>query len=201
VKRGGGMLTAAVVALSFAACSLPEAQPDLTRYYVLTAESGATRSGGAEADAAEKKVYLKAVNLPEFLRGRLMLVRLGENEVKYIDTARWAEPLDAGLGRVLRESLAGVEVVTRSVDQRDFDVVVHVRYCEGVVPAKVARLAARVEVFTAGVDSRRVAEDEFEIESPHWNGEEYGQLAAKLSDAARQLGAAINGLLEDAARR
>lgn len=194
------MLAAAVMALSFAACSLPEAQPDLTRYYVLTAQGGAKR-GGTEANAAEKKVYLKAVNLPEFLRGRLMLVRLGENEVKYVDTARWAEPLDAGLGRVLRESLAGVEVVTRSVDARDFDVVVHVRYCEGVVPAKVARLAARVEVFTAGMDSRRVAEDEFEIESPHWNGEDHGQLAAKLSDAARQLGGAINGLLEDAARR
>ena len=195
-------LLAGVGALSvLAACSLPEAQPDLTRYYVLTSES-APLAGAPVASAGEgRKVFLKAVNVPEFLRGKIVQVRLAENEVKYIDTARWAEPLEAGLSRVLRESLdraeGDIEVVTRPMDARDFDIVVQVRRCEGVVSDRMARLDARVEVFSAGLESRRIAEEEFAIEVQGWDGSDYGELAANLSEAAQSLGAKIGGMIAE----
>ena len=198
---GGAM--AGVIALAWAGCALPEAQPDLTRYYVLTAD-GTGASASVATAGSGRKVFLKAVNVPEFLRGKVVQVRLAQNEVKYIDTARWAEPLDAGLARVLRESLdraeGGVEVVTRPMDARDFDIVVQVRRCEGVVPARVARLDARVEIFSAGLESRRIAEEEFAIEIPGWDGSDYGQLAAKLSEAAQSLGAKMGGLIAEVGR-
>ena len=197
--RRGGAWAGALALLMLAGCSLPQAQPDLTRYYVLTGQSTA-RPETVPGATVTRKVNLKAVHVPEFLRGKIMQVRLAENEVKYIDAARWAEPLEAGLGRVLREGLesaGGVEIVSRSVDARDFDVVVHVRQCEGVVPAKMARIAARVEVFTGGVESRRVVEREFVTEVPDWDGDDYGQLAAKLSEAARALAAKIGALLAE----
>ncbi len=199
---GGAM--AGVIALAWSGCALPEAQPDLTRYYVLTAEEVGASASGAAAEGEGRKVFLKAVNVPEFLRGKVVQVRLAENEVKYIDTARWAEPLDAGLARVLRESLdraeGGVEVVTRPMDARDFDIVVQVRRCEGVVPDRTARLDARVEIFSAGLESRRIAEEEFAIEIPGWDGSDYGQLAAKLSEAAQRLGAEIGGVIAEVGR-
>ncbi len=195
----GGMGCAIV--LAWAGCALPEAQPDLTRYYVLTSGRAAVAEAAAASAGEERKVFLKAVNVPEFLRGKIVQVRLAENEVKYIDTARWAEPLEAGLGRVLRESLdraeGGIEVVTRPMDARDFDIVVQVRRCEGVVPDRMARLEARVEIFSAGLESRRMAEEEFAIEVPGWDGSDYGELAAKLSEAAQSLGAKIGGMIAE----
>jgi len=54
-----------------------------------------------------------------------------------------------------------------------------------------------VEVFTGGVESRRVVEREFVTEVPDWDGDDYGQLAAKLSEAARALAAKIGALLAE----
>jgi Uncharacterized protein conserved in bacteria len=189
MKRGGGVL-ATVMVLSLAGCSLPEAQPDLTRFYVLTP---AANGGAAGAGGTEVRVFVKAVQVPEFLRGKLMQVRLAANEVDFVDTARWAEPLEAGVARVLRENLeaGGLEVVNRSVDERALDVVVHLKRCEGARPERVARLSARVEIYAAGLEGRELAEEEIDVEVPGWDGEDFGQLAAKLSEAAAQMSARI----------
>lgn len=202
-KRSAGVLAGACALLLLAACSLPEAQPDLTRFYVLTA-AGATGDvrAGENATAEKRRVWLKTINVPEFLRGKIMQVRLSANEVKFIDTARWAEPLESGLGRVLRENLgaagSGIEVAGRSVDAHEFDVVVHLRSCEGVMPGGVARLAARVQVYAAGLEARQVAEEEMVEEVEGWNGKDYGDLAAKLSEAAARMSARIAALLREA---
>lgn len=200
-RRGG--ISAAVLArracaglglLVLGACSLPEAQPDLTRYFLLTSPAQTT----ATVEESAKRVFVRSVLVPEFLRGKLMQVRLAENEVRFVDVARWAEPLEPGLARVLRDNLAtqvGVQVVARGGDPRDFEVVVQLRHCEGVLPAGVARLAARIEIFSAGVEPKLVAQDEFTAEIAGWDGRDYGELAGKLSEAGAVLSQRVAALL------
>lgn len=200
-RRAGRQLRSGAMAAAFAllaACSLPEAQPDLTRFFVLTAAAPKAEATTAAADAAPR-IVLRPVVVPEFLRGRIMGVRMAENEVRFIDQARWAEPLEAGLNRVLRENLSQQPAVVRVVDrggaEHDFDVQVQLRRCEGALPAGVARLAARIEVFTADLDPRLVAQGEFATDVAGWDGKDYGQLARKLSEAAAGLSQRIVELL------
>ena len=184
-RRLRGM-AAGMIVLAVSACSLPQAQPDLTRYFLLnevTQEAAVT-----EVVGEPPRIVLRTVIVPEYLRGRIMQVRVAKNELKFIDLARWAEPLEAGLTRVLREDLAQrpsrVRVVARGGDEHDFDVAVNLRRCEGVLPAGAARLAARIEIFSTGMDPELVAQDDFSFDVNGWDGTDYGDLAHKLSLAA-----------------
>jgi uncharacterized lipoprotein YmbA len=191
-------LIAAALVLSSCSLPLPEAVSDQTRFYVLMPVAGSP-AAAAPADAGARRVFLRAVFVPEFLRGKIMPVRVAGHEVKYVDTARWAEPLEPGLTRVLREDLGrrsgAVQVVGSAGEARDYNVIVRLQQCEGVLPEGVARLAAHVEIFSAEMDPTPVAVDDFTTEVPGWNGADYGQLAAKLSEAAAALSDRIAELL------
>jgi uncharacterized lipoprotein YmbA len=173
-------------ALGLTSCSLPQAQPDLTRFYILTASAKENATPAGEPT----KIFLRAVNVPEFLRGRMFVVRSGENQVSFIDEARWAEPLEAGLHRVIAEDLVrqGLRVVPRAGEGHAFEITVWVKSCEGIAGKGAARLAARIEVTKTGTEPAVVTHDEFVAEVAGWNGKDYGQLAAKLSEAAGELG-------------
>lgn len=189
-------LVGALLAGMLTGCSLPEAQPDLTRYYVLTPTLAATETAMPAATAP--RVLLRGVAVPEFLRGKIMPVRLSDTELRYIDQARWAEPLEAGLQRTLKVDLersGRVRVVGRGGEPHDFEVALQVRQCEGVVPGRVARLAARIEVFSGDLDAKLVAEDEFATEIAGWDGTNHTELAKKLSEAAAQLAGRVADLL------
>ncbi len=197
---GARWLAVVVAGLALSACSLPEAVPDLTRFYVLTPTLAAVEES-APGDAAVPSLAIRSVVVPEFLRGKVMQVRLAQNEVRFVDLARWAEPLEAGLQRVLRENFArrtgAVRVVARGGEAHDYEVAIHVRHCEGVMPAGVARLAARVEIHSAGLEAKLVAEEEFTTDVPGWDGKDYGELAGKLSEAAGALSERILALLAE----
>jgi uncharacterized lipoprotein YmbA len=199
IRRSGGMrmAVAGLVVLALAACSLPQAQPDLTRYFLLNEVTH--EASVAEVVGEPPRIVLRAVIVPEYLRGKIMQVRVADNEVRYIDEARWAEPLEAGLTRVLREDLAQrpsrVRVVARGGDEHEYDVAVNLRRCEGVLPAGLARLAARIEIFSEGVNPELVAQEDFTIDVPNWDGKDYGLLAKKLSEAADALAERIVTLL------
>jgi uncharacterized lipoprotein YmbA len=184
----------AVALLLLAACSLPAVQPDTTRFYLLTATAAQ-----AEAGASAQRISLRPVAVPEYLRGRLIEVRVGENEVRFMDAARWAEPLEAGLTRVIGEDLArsgAVRLAARG-EAHDYDVVVKLRHCEGVRSSGSARLAAAVEIYTAGLDPKLVAQADFSTEVPGWDGNDFGELAKKLSEAAGQLTGKIAAMLAE----
>lgn len=176
-----------------AGCTLiPEPAPDPTRFFVLT-------DPGLPADASTPRgtlrVGLRTVELSSYLKSRSLIVRNGSNEISYQDYARWAEPLDAGIARVLRARLA-VAPAVKSVYQhpfpfdrgRDFDVSVNVIRCEGVREGdgSFASFAAVVEVIhaTSGdVVSRRT----FLAPEVPWDGQDYSALAKGLSEAVGQL--------------
>lgn len=189
--------SAAALVLFHGGCSvIPEASPDTTRYYVLTAGAGSEAPG---PDSAPPRVSLRPVVVPDFLRGRIMQVRIGRNEVRFIDSARWAEPLESGLNRVLRDNLAqratAVRIVTRTGEQHDYDVAVHIRHFEGVLPKGAAGISARIEIYTTDLEPKLVAQDDFVTEVPNWDGKDHGQLANKLSEATAALSDRIIALI------
>jgi uncharacterized lipoprotein YmbA len=179
------------------ACNvIPTAQPDVTRYYVLTTVT--TKPAAVAADGPHWRIALRSVEVPSFLRGKAMQVRSAGNEIHYAEEARWAESLEAGLGRVLRESLEGrgevAHVVASAGEDSDFDVLVRVLRCEGDRDAKVARFVAEVEIYAPRLGAELRAKETFVMVVPGWDGS-YGQLAAKLSDAVDQLAGHIVTLL------
>jgi uncharacterized protein len=81
-------------------CSFLKPAKSTARYYVLTPVA-ATQSGSGSL-----AVGLGQVKLPAYLFNTLLAVRQGTNEVGYLDSAIWAERLDAGFQRVLAANLA-----------------------------------------------------------------------------------------------
>jgi len=196
-RRAWAAVLGGLVVAGLAACSLPKVQPDLTRYFLLNEVTHEAAVGDVVGEPP--KIVLRQVIVPEYLRGRIMQVRVADNELRFVDAARWAEPLESGLTRVLREDLAQrparVRVVARGADEHEFDVAVNLRRCEGVLPAGLARLAARIEIFATGVDAKLVAQEDFTFDVSGWNGADYGDLAKKLSQAADALAERIVTLL------
>jgi hypothetical protein len=174
-------------------CSLPEARPDTAHNYVLreVAEAVPTKSSGLH-------IGLFPVQLPEYLKQRAMVVREGENEVRYNDEERWAESLDAGLTRVLRERLSATAQVLAypftTEQARDYDVRVRVQACEGTADGGV-NFSATFEIYATGAHGALVAQNVFMAELSKWDGRDYAKLAGLISTDAAQLADAIAAAL------
>ncbi len=119
-----------------------------------------------------------------------MVVRDGANELVLQDYARWAEPLQQGLTRVLKAQLLADHSVGR-VDtaplpfeaDRDYDVGIDIVLCEGATEGArhVARFEAVIEISTVGPQAHVVARRDFVAPEAGWNGTDYGRLAGELS--------------------
>jgi len=81
-------------------CSFLKPAKSTTRYYVLTPVTATPSGSGSLA------LRLGQVKLPAYLFNTSLAVRKGTNEVEYLDSAIWAERLDAGFQRVLAADLA-----------------------------------------------------------------------------------------------
>ena len=133
-----GMLSAGVVlwVMAGAGClsvPIPQAEADPSRFYVLNPVT-APLTAGAEATKAPA-MTLQPVEVASYLRSRPLIVRRGENEIQFREFARWGEPLELGIARVLREELlargAASEVRTGVVGKGDVALAVRVLACEG----------------------------------------------------------------------
>ena len=171
--------------LLLAGCSLPKAQSDPTRFYVLSTD--AVRPA-PQSDAPV--VQLREVELANYLRGRPVVVRRGENEIEFREFALWGEPLDLGIARVLREELlaqGAASSVLSATARRDhasavLTLSVRVLACEGTASGGVAFRAVWV---LAGTDPKvvPVAHGDFRPVDLRWDGKSEASLAAQLSQA------------------
>jgi uncharacterized lipoprotein YmbA len=174
-----------------AGCSLlPAPRPDPTRHFLL---EGATPAAAPAPGAP--RVGLRRVEVPAYLRGRAMVVRAGGNETRALPEARWAEPFESGLARVLRDRLAaGVAVHAYpfpAMVERDYDVSVVVTAAEGGDDG--VRFAATFEVVRPA-DGAVVARRAFVAPVSAWEGDP-ARLAAQLSVAAAALATEVLGAL------
>jgi uncharacterized lipoprotein YmbA len=185
------VLTLAVLAGS--GCSiLPEAAADPTRYYVLGDPAAAARPAASVRGEAGA-IAIRSIELPAYLRNsRSMVVRAGENEVRYEDFSRWAEPLDAGIQRVLKDGLVSalgassvVSFPLASGETRQWDLRVRVARCEGAAPAAGSAgvlFSASYQIVSVA-DGALVAQGDLSVTDLEWNGRDFGELARQLSRA------------------
>ena len=195
--RGIGLvLCLALFVVSPGGCFLPDiqqAQTDTTRYFVL-AEAGLPP---VAARPNAPRVAVRMVEVAPYLKNRSLVVRRGENEVKFIDDARWAEPLDVSITRLVRARLAAATGRPAAPDAglaTDYLVNVRVVNCEGVVAgaAGTADLGAEIDLLPAGPASAGPAvRKTFRAKSAAWDGKDYAQLAHRLSEAVAELADAV----------
>ena len=189
---GPGLLAASLCWLAACSIPLPSAQADRTRYYLLTA---APVQPGAEAGAALQRwiVGVRAVDIAPYLQTKSFAVRSHANEIVFLDSTRWGEPLDLGIARVLAENLQSLKNVARvstqpfrADEQRDFEVLLRVTACEGAASGEV-RFSARWRIVAPTAVAGTVAEGSYTASGLRWDGQDYSQLAAKLSEALAAL--------------
>jgi uncharacterized lipoprotein YmbA len=192
-----GLLCAGLTVLSLGGCKIiPEATVDSTRYYVLNGPVTTDPAGARPTGTYQ--IGLRPVELPGYLRNHKdMVVRTGANELRFQEFALWAEPLEAGVNRVLKERLlaadtiGGVTTYPFSIDiKRDYDVVVRILNCEGLVQGEkgsVARFAAAYDIIATGAGGQVVVRRTFTAPDQGWNGADYAALARLLSEAVAKL--------------
>jgi uncharacterized lipoprotein YmbA len=192
----------ASAALLLASCTLPlpQAQPDATKYYLLSAARGAPATGGAAGGEIGRVIGLRDVEVPAYLRPKSFVLRSAPNEIRYLDFTCWGEPLEQGLARVLAEDLRSYPGISRvalapfrPAEQRNFDVVVRLEACEGTAAGEVLFSAEwRIVAPDSGAT---VAAGTYTAPERRWKSRDYGSLAAKLSEAVSGLGRAIDAAL------
>lgn len=162
---------------------LPEARPENARYFVLEAKVPA-----ATPPAGAVKLGLRPVEVPAYLKHKSVVTRTGENEVRYAADAFWAEPLDAGIARVLREQLAARAYVLAypfpAQLSRDYDLTVRVLNAEG--SPEGVRFVAVIELLRVGDKPEIVVRQEFTAPMTA-AGHDYAAVARGLSEAVAAL--------------
>ena len=191
------LFAAGVGLLMSAGCQiLPEAQSDPTRFYVLS-----SAAGGVASTTGAPVVQLRPVEVADYLRARTIVVRRGGNEIEFREFARWGEPLEAGIARVLREELlargaAGAVLPSsarREPTKANFDLSVRVLAAEGGANGAVEfRAGWELRASEAGTIAAR---GDFRAAGVRWDGKNEAALAAGLSQAVGALAAEIAAAL------
>lgn len=194
------LLAAALLPLAGCLVTLPQAAADPTRYYVLSLSSSPLASPPAEGAPV---VHLRPIELASYLTARPIIVRRGDNEIEFREFARWGEPLDFGIGRVLREELQARGSVgsvlagglRATPGSSTHELTVRVLACEGQAEGSV-NFRAVWEITAAAGKPASVARGEFRAANLKWGGKNEAELAARLSDAVGALAAEISAALK-----
>jgi uncharacterized lipoprotein YmbA len=193
------VLLCAASALTFTGCSLPQAQADPTRFFVLSTPAADSTSIAANAPA----IHVRQIDLATYIRSRPLIVRKSENEVEFREFARWGEPLEQGIARVLREELlahgaasavtiSGVRAANRPFD---YELSLRVLACEGTADGGVEFRAAWELVPAGSKTAPIMARGDFHPEGLKWDGKNETSLVAALSKAVSGLAADIAAAL------
>lgn len=190
--------------LALSGCNvIPPPTADQTRYFVLTSPVPEKAEAADSSPNSGLRIGLRSIELPGYLKTPDIIVRRGSNELALEDFDRWAEPLDAGIARLVRDRLRQDAAVGRIYQEpfpldadRDYDIAVSVRRCEGDPPG--AAFEASVEISTAGSSPVLVARQTYVAPAAAWDGRDYGQLAALLSSDIDALAQQIVSMLPKA---
>jgi uncharacterized protein len=197
-----GLPFSGVCLLLLAGClsiPIPQAEKDPTRFYVLST----TTTPAAAPAASGPSIHLRQVEVASYLRARPLIVRRGDHEIEFREFARWGEPLEQGIGRVLREELlargaAGAVLAPglRGANLAyDFELTVRVLAFEGEADGTV-NVRAVWELSTAGAKPAVHARGDFRGSGARWDGKTEGSLAGRLSEAVGGLATEISTALK-----
>ena len=190
------LLLGAIASFAFEGCALLRPHADPTRFYVLTVPSAPLKPA-VGGEFKRWRVGLRPLEVESYLRTKFIVVRTGTNEIHFADFDRWAEPLDQGISRVLKETLGSAQNVesvalnSHGDDSLDFEVTVQILACHGMRAAtgrSSIRFAATWEVRTIGTNSTVIKHGGFSAPAADWDGNNYSQLATQLSAAVAAAG-------------
>jgi uncharacterized lipoprotein YmbA len=120
-------LLGVVICVGLTGCKSFRPVEDLTRYYVLSASSGAPAAGQSNQAL---NIGVAPIQTPGYLQSTRIAVRRGTNEISYSEYRQWAEHLDKGIQRVLASNLStllpSVRVITSAWQSSDVKAEVHV---------------------------------------------------------------------------
>jgi uncharacterized protein len=136
----------AVILLATGAC----ARSQQTRYYVLSPLAEAANQT-ARIEQAGPRLFVDSVILPAYLVRPEIVTRLNSQEVQPMEFRRWAEPLEAGLTRVLAVNLSALLPTWRvetepTASHRPSDYLVTVRVTRLDADAKAVNMVAEWSV-------------------------------------------------------
>lgn len=198
-------IASAVAGVALAGCSLPlpQAQADPTKVYVLSAPILDAGAGGGVESGSLPPVRLRTVEIASYLRTRSMVVRRGGNELEFREFARWGEPLDQGVGRVLREELLarGVAGVIQGAArpseaaEANFEVTVRVLAAEGNADGSVS-FHVTWEIASLDDKPSLVAQGRYRPTDLRWTPKAEATLAAALSRGVSGLAGEIASRLK-----
>ena len=177
------MIRHAVLLATLAACSvLPSPEPPRYEYVVLTTQLAGAPAGASAAVAIDR------IRLPAYLERSELVTRVSDNRLEFSPRARWAEPLQVGVPRVLAEALAAaaVRVVERGDPAGELGVDLAIDQLERT--ASGARLRARWWLSQA---RRPAGANQLTADEPLPAGASSDAIAAALSRLIAKLGAAI----------
>lgn len=160
-----------------------------SRFYVLPAPPTATATAPV-VPASYPALRLLPVRLPDYLSRPAMAIRQDDSEIRYLDTTRWAEPLDDGVTRALGQAL-----IERLGDRR----VYRSGLGNGIVAADALPLRVEVLRFDNAPDGSAVLEARWQLGNAPWQRGRYATPAAgsERSGAVAALAATL-GQLADA---
>ena len=165
---------AGLLLLLVSACSsvLPQPQVDSTRHFTL--------AGPTTTAAVPEGTRVQPVQVAGHLRNRAMAIRVGENEVVYLDDVVWAEPLADGITQILRNRLATIA--------SDAVVSVQIQRCELDRSAdNTVQLVATYGILTGGRDNRVETQGLFNATPRAWDGKNHAALVGLLRQAVDEL--------------
>jgi uncharacterized lipoprotein YmbA len=106
-QRTGYQTASILIAAAWlCSCSMLAPQPDVSRFYTLSAVADADVSGGGRARGLT--YGLGPIELPPYLDRTELAMRVSPAEVTYAPTDLWAETLKTNLTRVLRQNLSAL---------------------------------------------------------------------------------------------
>lgn len=171
-------------------------------YYLLTGGSSNLSSPGAVPACA---VRLLPIETPDYLKTRDMVVRTGANEMVFATFHQWAEPLDAGVRRVLADDLRTSPAIREVLidepppaNTKVYVISIHIVACEGNNTNGQSSIlfSARWEISQSDTT---LAHGIFRAEPATWHAGDYDDLAAQLSRAVEDFARLLNKTICDKA--
>ncbi|MCL5097030.1 MAG: PqiC family protein [Candidatus Omnitrophica bacterium] len=182
--------TALCLVLFAGGCAFLKPAQSETQYYLLSSTSLAAPPGNTNTIPASFEVRLRPIEAADYLQTKDIAVRTGTNEIHFALFHRWAEPIDAGVGRVLAENLQSSTLIRnvltdRAVptDRQAYTFYIRVLAFEGNVNGHRGSASFEAAWELAGPSLQVLANGVFRAPPTVWNPDRYGQLAHQLSSA------------------
>lgn len=197
------LFTLGAIILVAAGCQIvPEAKPDPTRFFLLTDPAPLPPESASSPSADGVTLGLHRVRLPVYLSdSRAIAVSQSGNRITYRDFDRWAEPLDAGVERVLRSGLVRSASVTRVLTlpfpagiARDYDLQVTVIGGEGQVMGSHQSVRFALDYSIIDPDGNLLSHGIYQAPARDWDGTSAALaelISASIVAAADQIVAAL----------